>query len=77
MFIDEQGRETVARGTIEGRIGHELVGENGFGYDPLFIPDCFGGELTLAQVDRAQKNSVSHRGNALRVLRKMLSESGE
>ena len=77
VFIDEQGRETVARGTIEGRIGHELVGENGFGYDPLFIPDCFGGELTLAQVDQAQKNSVSHRGNALRVLRQMLSESGE
>lgn len=77
VFIDEQGRETVARGTIEGRIGHELVGENGFGYDPLFIPDCFGGELTLAQVDQARKNSVSHRGNALRVLRQMLSESGE
>lgn len=77
VFIDEQGRETVARGTIEGRIGYELVGENGFGYDPLFIPDCFGGELTLAQVDQARKNSVSHRGNALRLLRQMLSEAGE
>ena len=76
VFIDVDGNETIARGTIEGRIGHELVGENGFGYDPLFIPDCFGGNLTLAQVDQGKKNSVSHRGNALRVLRQKLSEVG-
>ena len=72
VFIDDNGTETVSRGTIEGRIGFELVGENGFGYDPLFIPDCFGGELTLAQVDQASKNAVSHRGNALRNLRATL-----
>lgn len=77
VFIDEAGAETVARGTIEGRIGHELVGENGFGYDPLFIPDCFGGKLTLAQVDQERKNSVSHRGNALRILRQKLCEAAE
>jgi len=76
VFIDEDGTETVSRGTIEGRIGYELIGENGFGYDPLFIPDCFGGELTLAQVDQAKKNSVSHRGNALRILRQKLFEAG-
>lgn len=76
VFIDEDGTETVARGTIEGRIGHQLAGENGFGYDPLFIPDCFGGTLTLAQVDQAQKNSVSHRGNALRILREKLFNAG-
>ena len=72
VFIDEDGTETVARGTIEGRIGHDLRGDGGFGYDPLFIPDCFGGTLTLAQVDQAKKNSVSHRGNALRTLREKL-----
>ena len=76
VFIDVDGTESVARGTIEGKIGYELRGENGFGYDPLFIPDCFGGELTLAQVDQSQKNSVSHRGNALRALRqKLFNES--
>lgn len=75
VFIDTDGTESVARGTIEGRIGYELIGENGFGYDPLFIPDCFGGELTLAQVDQAQKNSVSHRGNALRILRQKLFDA--
>lgn len=69
VFIDDDGSETVAEGTIEGRIGHELKGDHGFGYDPLFIPDCFGGELTLAQVSQNRKNEVSHRGAALRALR--------
>lgn len=74
VFVDEDGSETVSRGTIEGRIGHDLRGDQGFGYDPLFIPDCFGGELTLAQVSQDQKNAVSHRGNALRALRTLLEE---
>lgn len=73
VFLDDDGSETVVRGTIEGRIGYEPQGDNGFGYDPLFIPDCFGGKLTLAQVDQGKKNSVSHRGNALRVLRQKLA----
>ena len=73
VFIDEDGTETVARGTIEGRIGHELAGDEGFGYDPLFIPDCLDGTTTLAQVSQDKKNSISHRGNALRKLRAMLA----
>lgn len=73
VFIDEDGSETVASGTIEGKIGFSAKGENGFGYDPLFIPDCFGDTRTLAEVDEAEKNSVSHRGNALRELKKILS----
>ena len=73
VFIDENGDETVARGTIEGKIAHSLSGEGGFGYDPLFLPDCFGGSITLAQVSQAQKNLVSHRGNALRNLRMQLA----
>ena len=72
VFLDEAGAETCARGTIEGRIGYEEVGDGGFGYDPLFIPDCFGGEVTLAQVSQDEKNGVSHRGNALRELKKLL-----
>lgn len=73
VFVDEDGAETVARGTIEGRIGHEERGAEGFGYDPLFLPDLFGGELTLAEVTQDQKNAVSHRGNALRALKEALA----
>ena len=72
VFIDEDGSESVARGTIEGRIGYEERGCEGFGYDPLFVPDAFGGTLTLAEVSQEEKNGVSHRGNALRALRGQL-----
>lgn len=72
VFIDEDGSESVARGTIEGRIGYEERGCEGFGYDPLFVPDAFGGTLTLAEVSQEEKSGVSHRGNALRALREQL-----
>lgn len=73
VFVDENGTEVTARGTVEGRIGHELRGDEGFGYDPLFLPDVFGGEKTMAEVTQAEKAAVSHRGNALRALREKLS----
>ncbi len=69
VFIDEDGTEISSRGTVEGRIGHEPQGNGGFGYDPLFWPDVFDGECTLAEVPQARKNEVSHRGNALRALK--------
>lgn len=69
VFIDEDGSETTARGTVEGRIGHGLQGDGGFGYDPLFWPDVFDGSCTLAEVPQTRKNEVSHRGNALRSLK--------
>lgn len=69
VFIDEDGSELVARGAVEGRIGHELQGDGGFGYDPLFWPNVFDGQCTLAEVPQSRKNEVSHRGNALRSLR--------
>lgn len=72
VFIDTDGTETVARGTVEGRIGHGLAGDNGFGYDPLFLPDELGGALTFAQVPEERKSAISHRGNALRTLRGQL-----
>lgn len=72
VFIDEDGSETVAEGFIEGSIGFEERGEEGFGYDPLFYPDEFNGEKSLAEVSQAEKNSISHRGNALRNLKKLL-----
>lgn len=71
-FVDEDGEETVAYGAVEGRIGHELHGDGGFGYDPLFFPDAYDGRLSFGQVPAEEKHAVSHRGNALRQLRDRL-----
>ena len=73
VFVDEDGSETVAQGTVEGRIGYEARGEYGFGYDPLFLPFDLDGETTFAQVTQEQKSQLSHRGNALRALKAKLS----
>ena len=59
--------ERVWRGTVEGRIGHELKGSNGFGYDPVFLPDAAPGR-SMAELDAAEKDAISHRGNALKGL---------
>ena len=75
VFIDEDGLETVAEGFVEGRIGLVERGEHGFGYDPLFFPDAYNGEFTMAELTQSQKNAISHRGNALRELRKKLHPS--
>ncbi|MGI6591599.1 MAG: RdgB/HAM1 family non-canonical purine NTP pyrophosphatase [Eggerthellaceae bacterium] len=72
VFIDEDGTETVARGTVEGRIGFEPEGDSGFGYDPLFLPDGLDGKTSFAQVSQEMKSGISHRGNALRALRALL-----
>ena len=58
------GREWTVEGRCPGRIIAEPLGANGFGYDPLFVPDGF--EQTFAELDGAAKNRISHRGNALR-----------
>ncbi len=73
VFLDEDGSETDARGTVEGRIGHAVRGEHGFGYDPLFLAEVFDFERTLAEALPEEKNAVSHRGNALRELRAKLA----
>jgi XTP/dITP diphosphohydrolase len=61
------GAEVVAHGVVEGRIADDPVGDQGFGYDPLFIPDGGDGR-TFAQMTRAEKEQVSHRGRAFRAL---------
>lgn len=72
VFIDEAGSEIVTRGTVEGRIGHEPHGDNGFGYDPLFYPDEMGGNITFAEVPQQRKNEISHRARALSTLKDKL-----
>ena len=72
VFIDEDGTELHAEATVEGRIDDHLHGEGGFGYDPLFLPDEYGGEVSMAEITMEQKNAISHRGRALRKLREQL-----
>ncbi len=70
------GEEAVARGTIEGRIGHELRGDNGFGYDPIFYLPEYG--RTAAELTDDEKNRISHRSRALeRMKEKLLQFSRE
>lgn len=62
------GRELTVQGEVKGIIGYQPKGENGFGYDPLF----YVGERSFAEFTSAEKDAVSHRGNALRGLAKEL-----
>lgn len=62
----------VVRGTMEGIIGYEIVGENGFGYDPIFYLPEYG--CTSAQLSPEKKNELSHRGEGLRKIRKVLED---
>jgi XTP/dITP diphosphohydrolase len=65
-----ESESLIAEGTCEGRIGFQLRGTNGFGYDPLFIPD--GYSESFAQLDAEVKNSISHRGRALKRMRELV-----
>ena len=65
------GTTEVVRGTIEGRIGYEIAGENGFGYDPIFYVPEYG--CTTAEMNPEQKNELSHRGKALRAMREIMA----
>ena len=62
--IFPDGRRITARGECEGAIALEPAGENGFGYDPAFLPEEAPG-FTMAQLNAAQKDVISHRGRAL------------
>ncbi len=67
------GRVEVVRGTVEGIIGYEIAGSNGFGYDPIFFVPAYG--MTTAQMEPDLKNSISHRGNALRLMHEKMKEN--
>jgi XTP/dITP diphosphohydrolase len=64
------GTDKVVRGTIEGIVGYASAGENGFGYDPIFfVPEY---KCTTAEMTPEQKNEISHRGKALRMISQYL-----
>lgn len=68
--VMQDGEVLTVQGTIEGYIGYEPVGENGFGYDPIFYVDKYG--TSTANISPEQKNEISHRGQALRAIKEKI-----
>jgi XTP/dITP diphosphohydrolase len=66
------GAERVVEGRLYGRIARAPRGTNGFGYDPVFVPDS--AELTTAEMEPAAKDAISHRGRALRALAPVIAD---
>ena len=73
-LVTPDGKVIQARGEVHGELLRAPAGEGGFGYDPIFYYPPFG--KSLAQVSPAEKNSVSHRANALKVFYEKLKEAG-
>jgi XTP/dITP diphosphohydrolase len=69
--VSPDGREVIAEGSCRGRIGFREKGKRGFGYDPLFVLPKYG--KTMAELSLEEKNSISHRGKALRKLKKIIT----
>ena len=67
------GKELVVRETMEGYIGYEEKGKNGFGYDPIFYLEEF--DKTSAEISLEEKNEISHRGKAFRAIKKLMEET--
>lgn len=67
-----EGRQYCFEGIVSGTIAKGKAGNGGFGYDPIFIPDGFGGR-TMAEISEDEKNAISHRGRALRAMAEFLS----
>ncbi|NLT06242.1 MAG: RdgB/HAM1 family non-canonical purine NTP pyrophosphatase [Solirubrobacterales bacterium] len=68
VHVTPDGRETVAEGRCEGRLTHQPRGDGGFGYDPAVVPDDYTDGRTMAELDPAEKDAISHRGRAAREL---------
>jgi XTP/dITP diphosphohydrolase len=64
----QNGEERVFFGDCRGRMARARAGSNGFGYDPVFVPDATGDNRTMAELTDAEKDAISHRGHAVRAL---------
>ena len=70
-YIDNNGKKNIFEGTVEGKIGFEPRGNNGFGYDPIFV---LANGKTFAEITAEEKNQISHRGKAISQLLEFLNE---
>jgi XTP/dITP diphosphohydrolase len=75
VAVAPDGREARGTGSLEGRIGTEARGTEGFGYDPIFVPD--GEQRTVAELGNGWKRQNSHRARAARHLARELREAGD
>ncbi len=73
-LVTASGAERVAEGRCRGRLTHEPRGEGGFGYDPAFVPDDIGDGRTMAELLPEEKDAISHRGRAARMLLRAIVE---
>jgi len=72
VAVFPDGQELVAIGEMNGHLLNAPTGDNGFGYDPIFVPKGF--EISTAQMSAAEKDAISHRGKALNDLAVQISE---
>ena len=72
-YIDQNGEYHSFEGVLNGYIAEGKSGSEGFGYDPVFIPDGYDGK-TLAEISLEEKNAISHRGKAMRALMEYLQK---
>lgn len=72
-YIDQNGELHLFEGVLDGEIACQKSGSEGFGYDPVFVPDGYGGK-TLAEISLDEKNAISHRGKAMRALMEFIQK---
>lgn len=72
-LADAEGNAITKRATIEGYIGYEIRGENGFGYDPIFMVPEYN--KTTAELSIEEKNKISHRAKALKAMKEELQKN--
>ncbi len=70
------GTKECFHGTCEGRIGFERRGEGGFGFDPIFLPEAYGYQKTMAELTPEEKHAISHRGKAFRAFATWIEQEG-
>lgn len=73
VTLVENGKTHQFEGVVKGKITDKRIGDGGFGYDPIFMPEGF--DRTFAQMTSAEKNPISHRGKAIKELFEFLKES--
>ena len=73
-YVDAAGGEQVVEGRCTGTLAAHPRGDGGFGYDPAFLPDDISDGRTMAELDPAEKDAISHRGRASRALLALLEE---